>query len=54
MGAVLRDAKQAARLIATDVNKSFDRHLPVTSSLESGEDRSPPISDQPAHTNPQQ
>jgi acetyl esterase len=33
MGAVLRDAKQAARLVAKDLNKSFDRS-PVTSRLE--------------------
>jgi acetyl esterase len=37
MGAVLRDAKQAVRLVAKDINKSFDR-LPVTSRLNNRQD----------------
>jgi acetyl esterase len=44
MGAVLRDAKQAERLVAKDLNKSFDR-LPVTSRLDDRPDQSAALDD---------
>ena len=54
MGAVLRDARQAARLVAKELNKSFDR-VPVTSRLEDRgkPDQSAAMAETPADSTPQ-